>query len=211
MNRDFEFKQLLRAYRRGIISEATFEQQMAELEHSASRNGNGFQADGKTYPSEQDAIISFVDELRANEYCASLAFPKWVASCKTDCIRSGLAMIAERESYHARIFEQRLGQLGAQARAVESPRVRELHDYFGDANLSDADKLLRVARLISDPKDAIRFITDFADAIQNDLQTKEMLKLFAEDELSSATWLVKSCAALNQPGASTERSVSAPR
>jgi len=32
-------------------------------------------------------------------------------------------MIAEREGYHARVFEQRLKELGAQARAVESPRV----------------------------------------------------------------------------------------
>ena len=32
MNREFEFKQLLRAYRGGIISEAVFEQEMARLE-----------------------------------------------------------------------------------------------------------------------------------------------------------------------------------
>jgi hypothetical protein len=47
---------------------------MAELEASAA-NGGGFQADGKTYPSEKDAIISFVDELRANEYCAAWRSP----------------------------------------------------------------------------------------------------------------------------------------
>ena len=32
MNRDFEFKQLLRAYRGGIISESVFEAEMAKLE-----------------------------------------------------------------------------------------------------------------------------------------------------------------------------------
>jgi hypothetical protein len=211
MKRDFEFKQLLKAYRQGIISEAMFEQQMAELEQGSSPDSGSFRADGKTYPSEKDAVIAFVDELRANEYCASLAFPKWVATCKTDCIRSGLAMIAEREGYHARVFEQRLKQLGAQARAVESPRVAALHDYFGDATMSDADKLLRVTRLVSDPKESIRFITDFADSLRTDLQTKEMLTLYAEDELSSGTWLVKSCAALNQQSASTSQSASMSR
>ena len=210
MNRDFEFKQLLRGFRQGIISEAAFEQQMAELEHGSS-NGGGFKADGKTYPSEKEAIIAFVDDLRANEYCASLAFPKWVTTCKTDCIRSGLAMIAEREGYHARVFEQRFKELGAQGRAVESPRVRELHDYFGDANMTDVDKLLRVTRLVSDPKEAIRFISDFADSIRTDLQTKEMLKLFAEDELSSGTWLVNSCNALNQQSTSKSQSTSVSR
>jgi hypothetical protein len=211
MNRDFEFQQLLKAYRQGLITEAMFEQQMGELEHGASANGGSFQADGKTYPSEKDAIISFVDELRANEYCAGLAFPKWVAVCKTDCIRSGLAMIAERESYHARIFEQRLKELGAQPRATESPRVRELHDYFGDSSIGDADKLLRLSRLVTNPKEAIRFITDFADSIKTDLQTKEMLKLFAQDELSTATWLVESCAALNAQNAGSSQSASAAR
>jgi hypothetical protein len=207
VNRDFEFRQLLRAYRQGIINEANFERQLAELEGSAP-DGKGFEADGKTYPSEKDAIIAFVDELRANEYCASLAFPKWVAACKTDCLRSGLAMIAEREGYHARIFEQRLKELGAQPRAVESPRVAELHNYFGATNVSDGDKLLRVAGLVKDPTEAIRFITDFADRIKTDLQSKEMLKLFAQDELSSGSWLVASCAAINQPKANAPVSAS---
>src|ERR1700752_2434979 len=127
MNRDFEFKQLLNAYRRGLIREATFEQQMAEMEGAAT-NGGGFEADGKRYSSEKEAVVAFIDELRANEDCASLAFPKWGSTCKTDCLRSGLLMIAEREGYHARIFDQRLKELGAQPRAVESPRVAELHN-----------------------------------------------------------------------------------
>src|SRR5580704_17206108 len=41
MNRDFEFKQLLRAYRAGIITEATFEAELAEIERGAGTNGNG--------------------------------------------------------------------------------------------------------------------------------------------------------------------------
>jgi hypothetical protein len=117
-------------------------------------------------------------------------------------------MIAEREGYHARIFEQRLKELGVQPRAVESPRVGELHNYFGDANMSDGDKLLRLTGLISDPKEAIRFITDFADSIRTDLQTKEMLKLFAQEELSSGTWLVETCKVLNQPSSSQSASMS---
>ena len=42
MNKNFEFKQLLRALRTGIIDEATFEQEMKHLENGAhSSNGNG--------------------------------------------------------------------------------------------------------------------------------------------------------------------------
>lgn len=197
MNRDFEFRQLLRAYRKGIITEATFEQEMTELERASSAKGRGFRAGGKDYTSERAAIISFIDELRANEACSGQAFAKWVAACKTDCISSGLGMVAERESYHARVFERRLRELGAEPRATEGETVRGFHDYFGDPAIADPDKLLRLTALFPKPQEAVRFITDFADAIKDDLQTKEMLKLFAQDELSSTTWLLESCAALN--------------
>jgi hypothetical protein len=67
MSRDFEFKQLLRAYRSGIISEATFEGEMKCLESGEMTNGNGngmggFKAFGKTYGSERAAVISFLDK-----------------------------------------------------------------------------------------------------------------------------------------------------
>jgi hypothetical protein len=195
MNRDFEFRQLLRAYRKGIISEAAFEQEIGELERTAASNGAG----GRNQPSERDAIIKFIDGVRGNEACAGQAFSKWVAACKTDCIRSGLAMIAERESYHARIFESRLRELGAEPRAKEVAGVLELHEYFPDAALSDGQKLLRLTAGFPAPKETLRFITDFAETIKDDLQTKEALKLFYQDELSSTTWLLESCAALNAP------------
>src|SRR5271155_2364554 len=135
MNRDFEFKQILRAYRSGIISEATFEQEVGELERGATANGK---------PSERAAIIKFIDEIRANEACSAQAFAKWVQACKTDCIRGGLGMVAEREAYHARVFEQRLRELGAAPQAKEAQGVAEFHQYFPDQALSDPEKLLRL-------------------------------------------------------------------
>ena len=39
---DFEFKQLMRAYRNGIISETTVKQVMTELEQRALSNGMRF-------------------------------------------------------------------------------------------------------------------------------------------------------------------------
>jgi len=98
MNRDFEFRQLLRAYRAGIISEKTFEAEMAEIEHNGSANGTsgGFHAFGKTYKSEREAIVSFLDRGHAAEANGALTFGNWAKVCTTDCIRSGLRMIAER-------------------------------------------------------------------------------------------------------------------
>src|SRR5882724_5903734 len=86
MSRDFEFKQLLRAYRSGIISQATFEGEMTCLEAGMPTAGNGngssggFKAFGRTYKSERDAVVSFLDKVRAGEAGAarhSLRGPKF--------------------------------------------------------------------------------------------------------------------------------------
>ena len=132
MGRDFEFKQLLRAYRNGIIDEATFEKEMAGLEggsNGASTNGGGFRAMGKSYPSERAAIMSFLENGAAGEAGGAEAFTKWAEVCKTDCIRSGLRMVAEREAYHSRQLAQRLHELGGECRATHErrhPKVRLL-------------------------------------------------------------------------------------
>jgi hypothetical protein len=216
MNRDFEFKQILRAYRAGIISDETFEAEMAGLEHGAGANGSaasGFQALGKTYKSEREAIISFIDKTRVAETNAGVAFTNWAKVCTTDCIRSGLRMIAERESYHGRIFEQRMRDLGAECRATVSEESRKFTECASNPKMSDNDKLLQIAALVRDPEAATRPICEFADLIKEDLETKEALKLFFEDELSSTKWLMYACQALNAPaqgasaqGASTEAS-----
>ena len=52
MNRDFEIRQLLRAYRSGILSEAAFEKELRDLERGASGEGgddSGFEAFGQRY------------------------------------------------------------------------------------------------------------------------------------------------------------------
>jgi hypothetical protein len=205
MNRDFEFRQLLRAYRNGIISEETFEEEVSALERGVATNGVG----AKNASSEREQIIEFIDQIRANEACSGQAFAKWVQACKTDCLGGGLAIVAERESYHARVFEKRLRELGVEPRAKEAAAVLEFHDYFPDNSLSDAQKLLRLTPGFANPKEAVQFFFDFADKIKDDLNTKEMIKLYAQDELSSATWLLESCAALNAPAKKTTTSASA--
>ncbi len=70
MSRDFEFRQILRAYRNGIIDEATFEKEMARLEgdsNGVSTNGGSFRAMGKSYPSERAAIMNFLENTAAGE------------------------------------------------------------------------------------------------------------------------------------------------
>jgi hypothetical protein len=202
MNRDFEFKQLMRAYRSGIITEATFEAEMAGIENGHHANGNGggqFKAFGKAYKSERAAVISFLDKVRAGEANGGEAFARWAEVCKTDCIRSGLRMIAEREAYHSRVFCQRLQELGGEMRAETTEEGRKFTAYLGNPSIPDTEKLLRFTATVGKPEDAIAPICDFAALLKEDVSTKEALRLFAEDELSTAKWLWESCAALNAP------------
>lgn len=200
MNREFEFKQLLRAYRNGIISEAAFEQEMAKLEGNAGTNGDGaFRAFGRTYKSERDAIASFLDKVRAGEANGGETFAAWAAVCKTDCIRTGLRIVAEREAYHARIFEQRLLEIGGQKRATPTEDALQFKAYLGNPNVADTEKLLSFTQRVGDAKEAVQPIHDFAGLIKEDMATKEALRLFAEDELSSVAWVWEVCAALNTP------------
>jgi hypothetical protein len=201
MGKDFEFRQLLRAYRAGLITEETFEAEMATLDNSNGHAAQpkGFEAFGKSYRSERDAIVSFLDKVQAAESNAGVAFGDWAKVCTTDCIRSGIKMIAERESYHGRVFNQRIRELGAEPRATVSEESKKFAACAADAGMSDCDKLLTVASAISNPEAVIQPILDFANLITEDQETKEALRLFAEDELSSTRWLLYACNALNAP------------
>src|ERR1700740_2468704 len=120
MASDFEFTQLLRAYRRGVISEAVFEQEVAamgkgsEATNGSTANVRGFKAFGKTYANEREAILEFLDKYGAAESAAEVCLNKWVDVAKNDCVRGGIQMIAEREGYHGRVFSKRLRELGGQ-------------------------------------------------------------------------------------------------
>jgi len=204
MSYDFEFKQLLRAYRNGVISQSTFESELTWLEASAPTEGNGnggggFKAFGRTYKSERAAVISFLDKVRAGEANGGEAFAAWAEVCTTDCIRTGIRIVAEREAYHSRVFAQRLAELGGETRAMITDDGRKYTAYLGNPSIPDNEKLLSFTKRVGKPEDAIKPICEFAALLKEDLSTKEALRLFAEDELSTAKWLWDSCAALNAP------------
>ena len=202
MSYDFEFKQLLRAYRNGVISQSTFESELTWLESGApatNGNGSGFKAFGRTYKSERAAVVSFLDKVRVGEANGGEAFAAWAEVCTTDCIRTGIRIVAEREAYHSRVFAQRLAELGGETRATISEDGRKYTAYLGNASIPDNEKLLSFTKRAGKPEDAIKPICEFAELLKEDLSTKEALRLFAEDELSTAKWLWDSCAALNAP------------
>ncbi len=206
MNRDFEFKQLLRAYRAGIISGDTFESEVGAM---AGRNGNGngraageFHAMGKTFSSERLAVGEILDRFRVGEAHGEVVFSEWSKLCTTDCIRSGIRMIAEREGYHARIFERRMRDLGLECKAEVTEASRKIGEYLSDGNVSDKEKLLYVSSLVPDIDAFFKPMLDLVENIQDDLESKELFRLHVQDELSTAKWLQYASDTLNGPATS---------
>ena len=211
MNRDFEFRQLLRAYRAGIITEETFECEFGAMEHE-NANGHGaraFQAMGKSFASERQAVDAMLDRFRAGEANGEVAFAAWSKLCTTDCLRSGIRMIAEREGYHARIFERRMRDLGLECTAPVTEASRKITEILSDATVTDNQKLLYLNSLAPDIDAFFKPITDLAENVKDDLESKELLKLYVQDELSSARWLQYACAALNGAGTPATQSMPA--
>src|SRR5215467_9667313 len=200
MKKDFEFRQLLRAYRSGIISDQTFESEMKNLEMGAT-NGTtdaGFRAFGTTYASEREAVIKFLEAVAPAETAGGEAVNEWLKTCKLDCIKGGLKMVVERESYHGRAFAQRLRELGGTVPQNASPQIRESIDYLCDTGMSDLAKLQKGVMRYPNPEETIRPLFEFADLIKEDQQTKEMVKLFAQDELSTLKWQHNLCTVLTE-------------
>jgi len=200
VNRDFEIRQLLRAYRSGLMSEAAFEEEMTRLEQGNGEQTQaqpGFEALGRVYRSEREAVVTFLDELHATQMETAIGFAKWAAVCRTTGLRTGLLMIAERDAYHARVLERRVRELGGELHGSPTEQGSKLVELLANRDISELEKLLALISFIRDPQEAVAPILQFASLLRADLETRQALRLLAEDELSSATWLHEICAVLS--------------
>ena len=169
MNRDFVIRQLLRAYRSGILSEAAFEEELARLQHGAEPGeptGPGFEAFGRMYSSERSAVISFLDELHPTQMDSAVGFAKWASVCRTKGLRTGLMIVAERKAYHARVIERRVHELGGELRATTSKETAKLVEILANGEIPEVEKLSALTSLIQEPKQAIAPLLTFAAALK---------------------------------------------
>ena len=72
---------------------------------------------------------------------------------------------------------------------------------LNDDSLSDLEKLTDVVERGGDPVVLLRPILDFADSLVDDVESKEALKLYYQDEMSSAKWLRAMCRKLTDEAA----------
>jgi hypothetical protein len=191
---DFETRQLLKAYRKGLISDELFESQMRELQNGAGK----YLVNGKSHASERDMIVALLDEYRCAENFASEYLGCWNDVSNQDCVKGGLRVIQQREAFHAKLLENRLRELGGSPQCSVSSEMRSKEmGVYASKDKSDAEKLMYVANQIQDLPKVLSFITDVIDQIQEDQQSKELLRSLVQDEMSSAQWLMEACQLMN--------------
>ncbi len=155
-----------------------------------------FVAFGKTFPSEREAIIGLMDSIQVAEACAGRALAAWSETCKIPTLRGGLKMIAEREAYHGRVLQQRIRDLGGECKADLDPFSQESEVCIFNPGLTDLEKLTDLVERNGDPTTLIAPVLAFAELLTEDPESKEMLKLYYADEISSGNWLRDACQTL---------------
>lgn len=153
---------------------------------------------GKPVGSERGIIMQLLDEFRCRENFAAEYFARWIDVSDQECARGGLRVSQQREAYHAKLLEDRLRELGgvSQCMVPTERRTKEMAVY-ASKDKTDAEKLQYVADQITDLPKALSFITDVIDQIQDDQQTKELLRSLVQDEMSSAQWLLEANQLMN--------------
>lgn len=164
---------------------------------STAAKADGFSAFGMNFASEREAIIGLIDKIQVAEACAGVALANWAKICKIPALRGGLLMIAEREAFHGRVFSQRIRDLGAECEAPLDAFSIESEACIADPNLTDLEKLTSLVERNGDPETLIRPVLAFAELLTEDMETKEALKLYYADEISSGNWLRDMCRTLS--------------
>ena len=196
---DFEVRQLLKAYRKGLISDDLFEEEMQGLQNGNGNGAQGYMYNGTCYETEKEMVTALLDEFRCGENFAAEYLNRWVEVSDQECVKGGLRVVQQREAYHAEILEARLRELGGdpQCTVPTERRDKEL-PYFADANKTDLEKLQSIAAQVNDPATVLKPLTDAIAQIQDDQHSKELLSSLVDDEMSSVKWLLGACETLSK-------------
>jgi len=128
-------------------------------------------------------IIEFLDGYRAAESCAASAFGAWIAVSDTPCLRGGLRAVQMREAYHAKLFEERIKELGGSPKAEMDSQSEEFLMSLGDSR-SDAEKVDSFMSTAANPK-VIEQLEAQAARMAGDEESQFLLRCVIEDERAS--------------------------
>lgn len=190
----FELRQLLKAYRRGLISDELFEEQLREIQNGggaapAAAPARTYRVRDKTFTSERAMLRHFLDEFRAGETFGGEVFGEWCAVASDPRVRGGLVVVREREAMHGRLLARRLAEIGGEPRATLPEKFREAaRALLASREISDADKIADFMRRLPSPEAAIAPIREVIAQIEEDGETRALLESILEDEAATVRW-----------------------
>lgn len=136
------------------------------------------------------AILRFLDAYRAAELAGAEVAAAWRAVCRLDGLRGGLDTIAEREAVHAELLDARIRELGGVTNARVDERVLAgAQARFASRDVADEEKLAHVVARYPTDEAATAALEAAMDALGDDLETREMLRLVAAGEAATFAWL----------------------
>jgi len=139
--------------------------------------------EGSSAAMSTDEVIEFLDGYRAAEAMAANAFGAWIAVSDTPCLRGGLRSVQMREAYHAKLFEERIKELGGSPKAEMDAAAEAFLMGLGD-DRSDAEKVDAFMSAAGDPK-VLEQLEAQAARMGNDEETQFLLRSVIEDERAS--------------------------
>jgi hypothetical protein len=152
-----------------------------------------FTAFGKEFTNEREAVIGLMNSVQVAEACAGVAIANWIESCAIPELRGGLRIIAEREAFHGRVFQQRIRDLGGECATELDPFSAATEAVIVDPGLSDLEKLTELVERNGDAETLLAPVLTFADSLVDDVESKEALRLYYADEISSGNWFRDMC------------------
>jgi hypothetical protein len=195
VDRQFELRQLLKAYRRGLISDEVFEEQLRDIQLDGAatdrfaRPARTYRVRERTFTSERAMLLHFLDEFRAGETFGGEVFAAWCAVATDPRVRGGLEVVREREAMHGRLLARRLAALGGEPRAELPEKFRNAAcARLGSREIADADKIVDFMRRLPDPEAAVAPIREVIAQIEEDCETRALLESVLEDEAATVRW-----------------------
>lgn len=153
---------------------------------------------GKADPTEKDRIIHLLQMYRSTEHFNATFLGPWIEASPDEGMKGGLRIVQAREGIHARLMRERLRELGETTfvEVSEERRATQI-PFFASVKRGDLEKLEMLVHLFDDIDDFFKPITTLIDEIEEDMQTKEMLRTIMDDEYATVKWFVMMYEQLN--------------
>ncbi len=198
-DRKEEVRRLLGLFRRGGLDEELLLEQLAEIQDNGDKSDDGPPGELSAEEPASEEILSEdndstallagrLDAWRAAERSGSLTLAAWADNTDDEELGGGLRGAAARAAAHAELFERRLDDLGADVVAAVPAWMEKYNAALLDPVASDADRLAAVVAEFPDVEDAVRPLREFAETLQADPLTRQLLMTVCEDQVTTLAW-----------------------